>query len=279
MKISEIEINCRRSFSLFDDAKEDMLLYFFKTPVIYMIDGKEIKSENVSAMLYSPEMKVHIRSLNSTNIKFDYVRFRLTAPERHYAASKNISFDIPIILNDDFVISSLFKNMKTESTKNGRYLNEFLELSMRMIFICLSEADPAEDENIHVRTDIPKYAKLKSLREQVYENPVRTWDIEIICERLCISRTYFHRIYSAAFGVTFRQDVIESRLLMASDLLVSTDLSVSEIAEKCGYESDSYFMQQFRRHKGCTPTQYRRKFDDEKVDFNSELGIRNLELH
>ncbi|MBR1591531.1 MAG: helix-turn-helix transcriptional regulator [Ruminococcus sp.] len=269
MKISEIEINCRRSFSLSGGAKEDMLLYFFKTPVTYTINGKETKSESISAVICSPETKIHIRSLNGTNMKFDYVRFEMTAAERHYAASKNISFDTPIILNDDFVISSVFKNMKTESTKNSKYSNEFLELSMRMILICLSESAPVQNEDISVRTDIPKYSKLKSLREQVYENPVIPWDIEIICERLCISRTYFHRLYSAAFGVTFRQDVIESRLLMASDLLVSTDLSVSEIAEKCGYESDSYFMQQFRRHKGCTPTQYRRKSESRNIDFNA----------
>ena len=270
MKIYEIEINCRRSFSLSDDTKEDTMLYFFKTPVTYVLDGREIKSENISAIVYSPRTKIHIRSLNGTNIKFDYVRLRLTPAERHYAASKNINFDIPVILNDDFVISSVFKNMKTESTKNGKYMNEFLELSMRMIMICLSEAEPAEDDDIKIKTDVPKYAKLKSLREQVYENPTRLWDIELICKRLCISRTYFHRIYSAAFGVTFRQDVIESKLLLASDLLVSTDLSVSEIAEKCGYESDSYFMQQFRKHKGCTPTQYRRKSEDGNIDFTEE---------
>ncbi len=270
MKISEVEINCRRSFSLFEDAKEDMMLYFFKTPVIYMLSGKEIKSENISVILYSPKVKINIRSLNGTNIKFDYVRFRLTAAERHYMSSKNINFDIPIIIDDDFVISSVFKNMKAEFTKNRKYLNEFLELSMRMIFICLSEAEPAEGDEISPKTDIPKYAKLKSLREQVYENPLRPWNIETICKRLCISRTYFHRIYSAAFGVTFKQDVIESRLLMASDFLVSTDLSISEIAEKCGYESDSYFMQQFRRHKGCTPTQYRRKAENGDINFSEE---------
>ncbi|HOR22293.1 MAG TPA: AraC family transcriptional regulator, partial [Ruminococcus sp.] len=70
---------------------------------------------------------------------------------------------------------------------------------------------------------------------------------------------YFHRIYRQAFGVTLRQDVIESRLIAAAELLETTDLSVSAIAERCGYFSDSYFMRQFRLHKGCTPTEYRRR--------------------
>lgn len=74
-----------------------------------------------------------------------------------------------------------------------------------------------------------------------------------------ISRTYFHRIYSKAFGVTFMQDVINSRLAAAADMLTGTNRSVSYIAEKCGYDSDSYFMRQFRKHYGCTPTEYRRR--------------------
>jgi AraC-like DNA-binding protein len=80
-----------------------------------------------------------------------------------------------------------------------------------------------------------------------------------MCEDMQISRTYFHRLYFEAFGVTFRQDIIESRLIHASELLKNTDLSVTAISETCGYDSESYFMRQFKQHKGCTPSEYRRR--------------------
>lgn len=85
------------------------------------------------------------------------------------------------------------------------------------------------------------------------------WSVGMVCRQLSVSKTYFHRIYVNAFGTTFTQDVIESRLLYASQLLADTDLSVSAVAEKCGYESDAYFMRQFRQHRGCTPTEYRKR--------------------
>ena len=105
---------------------------------------------------------------------------------------------------------------------------------------------------------IPKFAELKALREAIYDDPMSSWSADEICEDMDISKTYFHRLYFAAFGVTCRQDVIESRLLYAAELLKNTDLSVSAIAEQCGYDSDSYFMKQFKQHKGCTPSEYRR---------------------
>lgn len=107
--------------------------------------------------------------------------------------------------------------------------------------------------------DVPRYPQLKEIRREMYDDPVENLSVDKLCRRLAVSRTYFHRIYMAAFGVTFRQDAIKSRLSYACRLLLETELSVGMIAEKCGYESESYFMRQFRQHMGCTPSEYRRK--------------------
>ena len=45
---------------------------------------------------------------------------------------------------------------------------------------------------------------------------------------------------------------------MAKKLLSGTPLSVTEIAEKCGYSSYVYFAKQFRKNTGMTPSDYRK---------------------
>jgi len=57
--------------------------------------------------------------------------------------------------------------------------------------------------------------------------------------------------------VNFVDFVRESRLGLAQHLLSETDFSVKEVADQSGYNSSSYFIQQFRRHFGLTPAQYR----------------------
>ena len=47
-------------------------------------------------------------------------------------------------------------------------------------------------------------------------------------------------------------------------MLRNTENSVAQIAELCGYDSESYFMRQFKLHKGCTPTEYRRRIRAEE---------------
>ena len=164
------------------------------------------------------------------------------------------------VSDDDFVISGLLKIMSANSVRKSRQHSEFMELSMKMLLIALSEA--ANNEIHEKYMDIPRYGELKAIRDAIYDDPVNHWSAEDISEDMGISRPYFHRLYQAAFGVTCLQDIIESRLIYAAELLRNTNLSVSEIAEKCGYDSDAYFMRQFKQHKGCTPSEYRRRCSD-----------------
>ncbi len=107
---------------------------------------------------------------------------------------------------------------------------------------------------------IPHYEKLAALRREIWKHPANSWYIQDICEQLSISRPYFHKIYAAAFGTTCTQDVIASRISYSKMLLETTDDAVSEISQKCGFDTDAYYMRQFKRHVGMTPTVYRRIF-------------------
>ena len=51
---------------------------------------------------------------------------------------------------------------------------------------------------------------------------------------------------------------MDYRIQTAKKLLESTDLSVTEIAMRCGFNSSSYFTKQFHALTGKTPAQYRK---------------------
>lgn len=257
MKINRIQLNCRRTAALGGEMGADPVLLLFRTPVEYIESGKVKRTSGTSAALLTSGYKQSFKPVNGSPMRYDIVSFKTSAADRQYIASMNIPQDTPIELEDDFVISGTLRSMQAQSMHRSRHFSEFMELSMRVIFIALSETAECPEKTPEEK--IPHYANLKKLREAVYEDPVNTWSVDETCEDLNISRTYFHRLYFAAFGITFRQDVIESRLLCAAKMLKNTEHSVAEIAELCGYDSESYFMRQFKMHKGCTPTEYRRR--------------------
>ena len=256
MKVTKIVLSHRQAESVKGTVMQDYCLYLFRNPVVFRIDGIERVYGGCTAILYSGGKKQYFRGSASKGLKYDMVCFRLSSADRQYITDMDIPFDIPVELPDDFIIASALKSMKIHYDMSERRKSEFSELYMRIILIGLEDAHSSIKAE---RDNIPKYPGLREIRNSVYDEPLREWSVDTACRKLAVSRTYFHRIYADAFGTTFQQDIIESRLIYASQLLDDTELSVSAIAEKCGYESDSYFMRQFRKHRGCTPTEYRKK--------------------
>ena len=257
MKVTRITTNNQRDTAVTDDISLDHQLLFFRTPAIFTVKGKETTLNGHSVMLCSSGSLRSFRPASSKGIRYDMVVLNMNSSDKQYVESMSIPFDTPIELSDDYVISAMLRAMSSHIMHKSLYQSEFMELSMRLILIAISEnchkLPPGKVETI------PRYNELKAIRDAIYDEPMTHWSAEEISEDMGISRPYFHRLYLSAFGVTCRQDIIESRLIYASELLRTTDMSISAVAETCGYDSDAYFMRQFKQHKGCTPSEYRRR--------------------
>lgn len=105
----------------------------------------------------------------------------------------------------------------------------------------------------------PYYREFVNLRERIYSNPQEDWSIDSMCRDLILSRGYFQKLYTRCFGISFTQDVINSRIELSKRLLSSTDYSIACIADQSGYSNYVHFMHQFKKIVGITPTEYRRR--------------------
>ena len=72
--------------------------------------------------------------------------------------------------------------------------------------------------------------------------------------------SWFSELFRKTMGVTFAQFRLRARLTHAARLLVETDLSIEDVAARCGFDDRSNFHHQFHRHYHGTPADYRRKF-------------------
>lgn len=79
-----------------------------------------------------------------------------------------------------------------------------------------------------------------------------------------MSRSTLLRHFSAAMGMTPMEYLLRLRLNYASELLVNTDLTPLEVADRSGFRDMSYFFRVFRKKYGMPPLQYRLGFSNEK---------------
>lgn len=101
------------------------------------------------------------------------------------------------------------------------------------------------------------YGELVALRREIFQFPERDWNVNYCAQRLNISRTHFQKIYRSTFDVNCMHDIQQSKMNYAKKLLMLTNDTLQDIAEKCGYDY-SHFMRAFKKETGMTPTQYRR---------------------
>ena len=92
----------------------------------------------------------------------------------------------------------------------------------------------------------PQFEKLCDLRNRMMKNPELAWNISEIAESMFISKSYLQKIYKNYFNKSIIEELISFRLQKSKDLLVNTEMTVSDIAVECGYSTYNYFVRQFR---------------------------------
>ena len=90
----------------------------------------------------------------------------------------------------------------------------------------------------------------------IQENP----SLDEMALNLNVNPIYMHRLFSATMGKSPHRYLLEKKLALAKQLLLSTDKSCAEIALETGFSSQSYFNYTFRREEGVTPAEFVRNW-------------------
>lgn len=89
-----------------------------------------------------------------------------------------------------------------------------------------------------------------------YEKPIKLCDI---AKSVNLSPNYFHTIFSNFFNMTPHEYLKQHRIKVAKGLLLTTQLSISDIAEKCGFANQQYFTSVFKTNVGFSPAEFKRR--------------------
>lgn len=80
--------------------------------------------------------------------------------------------------------------------------------------------------------------------------------LNVVANHVSLSPTYFHGFFKRALGKTLHEYVEEKRISRAIELMLSTDMTLAEIAYACGFSSQSYFSSAFKRKMNAAPRRY-----------------------
>jgi len=99
--------------------------------------------------------------------------------------------------------------------------------------------------------------RLAAALDAIMDNPAASHTVESLADVAHMSRSAFAEAFKRSFEVSPISLVNQLRLERAATLLQAGSLSVDQVASKVGYASRSHFSQEFKKHIGISPAEYR----------------------
>lgn len=96
--------------------------------------------------------------------------------------------------------------------------------------------------------------------EYIYANIYRRLTVEEVAAHINLSPAHLSRIFKAETQMSVSDYIRSTKIERAKNLLRFSDYSYVEISNYLSFDSQSHFIQTFKRYVGTTPKKYRDKF-------------------
>ena len=123
--------------------------------------------------------------------------------------------------------------------------------------------------------------RIELVMQYIKENIDKEIDIPTLSAVFGFSPFHFHRIIKAYTGESIGAFVVRQRVETAAKLLLYSNMSISDIAYKIGYNVPTSLNKAFVKHYGISPTQYRRSRKptiEKSTVYNKHVGIEKYSV-
>lgn len=136
----------------------------------------------------------------------------------------------------------------------------YLEFISILDDLAKSESQKLLSNSSAIKEDFHNSDKIKKVYDYIQENFTKTITLHEISELVNMSHVSFNRFIKSRTGKTFINYVNDTRISFATRWLLETDLSIGEIAFKCGFNNIANFNRLFKKSKNCTPKEFKEQF-------------------
>lgn len=144
---------------------------------------------------------------------------------------------------------------KNVSGKYTIFQSKMVLLCIDLIFYAFGELYYTFGKNIAVHS--PSERNVMGFIMLVQQNCKRHHDVKFYADSLFISKGHLRKIVRTVIGVSAKHLINKAVISEAYVLLVSNELSITEIGEHLNFSSSAAFSSFFKRHTKLSPTQYR----------------------
>ncbi len=231
------------------------IIMCFSTPYLIMNEKREIVRGEAGDYIIQPPFVplYHINTKEADNgFINDWIVFSSEEIGRLIYELK-LPLNTPFQLSESKLLEPYLQKIIEEDSMRSPYYKYKISVHLQEMIVDLKRTVMLE----HSPKD-STYRRLVRVRRQIAGNPEKPWTLKAMAELANLSPSRFSDLYKKHFGKSPVSDLISKRIGASKRLLVATDFSVEEIAEKCGFSSIHYFSKCFKKQTGISPSEVRK---------------------
>lgn len=109
------------------------------------------------------------------------------------------------------------------------------------------------------QTNVAYSDVVDKMLKYIHSNWQKTVTVADVAKKACLSESRAAHLFKAAVGKGIHQYIMSLRISTAKELLLSTDMSVSEIGKMVGFQDALYFSRAFKSEVKVSPKKYRER--------------------
>ena len=261
--------NCQIFKAIYTHWHEEMeIIYITRGKGFVRLNDELVQIETGDIILIGKETIHYIQSDKDDILYFKSLVFNLNIIYSYLGDACQVELVDPL-MNNKFEIKSVLKK------ENKRY-SQFLKIYLNIIevyckkekyfyikikglffelFYEMFKADVIRNVDI---SKTRKTSKMKVILDYIDNHYYENMTINNLAQMMHYNEYYFMKIFKQYTGKTFISYINEIRIEKSKYLILNTDLSITEIATKVGFNNTSYYIKKFQHLQGITPHKFRK---------------------
>jgi AraC-like DNA-binding protein len=159
---------------------------------------------------------------------------------------------------DKPLIASLIESIVRENTNQQLYHGKIIEQIVNTILTIVARNIALKlPKNVKENTGEAVLDLLHYIQQNIFEP--KNLKAEKLSKHFGISLNYLGRYFKKQTGETMQQYISNYKLRLIETRLLHSDMRINEIAYELNYTDESHLNRAFKKHKGVSPSEFRKK--------------------